>query len=103
MIVLIYITCSNEEESILIAENLLKERLCACSNIIKDIKSIYRWENNIEKDNESILIIKTIDDKVDEVIKKVKELHSYENPAIIALPTLKTSDTYLKWIKNEIE
>ncbi|MDR2829771.1 MAG: divalent-cation tolerance protein CutA [Methanobrevibacter sp.] len=103
MIVLIYITCSNEEESRTIAENLLKERLCGCSNIIENIKSMYWWENKIEKDNESILILKTIDDKVDEIIKRVKELHSYKNPAIIALTTFKTSDTYLEWIKNEIK
>ncbi|MDR2623373.1 MAG: divalent-cation tolerance protein CutA [Methanobrevibacter sp.] len=103
MMVLVYVTCSNEEESIKIAENLLKERLCGCSNIIKDIKSMYWWENEIEKDNESILILKTVEDKIDEVIERVKELHSYENPAIIMLPVLKTSDSYLKWIENEIK
>jgi periplasmic divalent cation tolerance protein len=102
MMVLVYITCSDEEESVKIAENLLKERLIACSNIIKSIRSLYWWENKIEKDNESILILKTMEDKLDEIIKRVKKLHSYENPAIIALPILKTSDSYLNWIKNEI-
>ncbi|MDR2873650.1 MAG: divalent-cation tolerance protein CutA [Methanobrevibacter sp.] len=102
MMVLIYITCEDEEESIKIAEILLKERLIACSNIIKDIKSMYWWEESIEVDNESILILKTIENKVEEIIKKVKKIHSYENPSIFALP-IKTSDAYFQWIHNEIK
>jgi periplasmic divalent cation tolerance protein len=64
---------------------------------------MYWWDESIEMDNESILILKTIKDKFEEIIKIVKEIHSYENPAIFALPVLKTSDTYLQWLKNEIK
>ncbi|MDR2545489.1 MAG: divalent-cation tolerance protein CutA [Methanobrevibacter sp.] len=103
MMVLVYITCSNEEEAIKISEKLLKERIVACSNIIKNMKSMYWWENKIEKDEETILILKTVENKVDELIKRVKKLHSYENPAIIVLPVLKTTESYLKWIENEIK
>jgi len=103
MMVLTYITCSNEEEATKISEKLLKERIVACSNIIKNMKSMYWWENKIEKDEETILILKTTEYKVDELIKRVKKLHSYENPAIIVLPILKTTESYLKWIENEIK
>ncbi|MDR1721500.1 MAG: divalent-cation tolerance protein CutA [Methanobrevibacter sp.] len=102
MMALIYITCSNEEESIKIGETLLKERLIACSNIIKEIKSMYWWEGEIAHDEESVLILKTLKNKVDEVIERVKELHSYDNPAILALPIFNVSNSYLEWVKEQL-
>ncbi|MDR2966678.1 MAG: divalent-cation tolerance protein CutA [Methanobacteriaceae archaeon] len=102
MMAIIYITTSNEEEAIKIGTHIVKERLAACSNIIKDMKSIYWWEDNLENDDEAILILKTIEEKVDEIIAKVKEIHSYDNPCIIALPVIKASNSYLNWLKDEI-
>ncbi|MCL2115963.1 MAG: divalent-cation tolerance protein CutA [Methanobrevibacter sp.] len=103
MMAIIYITTSNEEEALEIGTFIVKKRLAACSNIIKDMKSIYWWEGNLENDDEAILILKTIEEKVDEIITKVKEIHSYENPCIIALPVIKASDSYLNWLKDEIK
>jgi periplasmic divalent cation tolerance protein len=102
MMALIYITTRDEEEATAIGELIVKERLAACSNIIPDMKSIYWWEGSIEKDNEAILLLKTLEENVDKVISRVKEVHSYDNPCIIALPVLATSDNYLKWLKEEI-
>lgn len=103
MMTIVYITTSNEEEAIKIGTHIVKERLAACSNIIKDMTSIYWWENNLEHDKEAILILKTIEEKVDEIMTKVKEIHSYDNPCIIALPIIKASDSYLSWLKEEID
>jgi periplasmic divalent cation tolerance protein len=102
MMAIVYITCSKEEEAVKIGTHIVKERLAACSNIIKDMKSVYWWENNLENDNETILILKTIEEKVDEIIARVKKIHSYDNPCIIALPVIKTSDSYLNRLKEEI-
>lgn len=98
---LIYVTTSDEKEAMSIGEIIVKERLAACANIVSDMKSIYWWEGNLEKDNESILILKTIDENVLALIDRVKEVHSYDNPCIIAIPISNGSDSYLKWIKNE--
>lgn len=103
MFALIYITTSSEDESSLIGEKLVSERLVGCANIISDIKSFYWWQGNLEKDQESILLVKSLVSKVDDIIKRVKELHSYENPAIIALPIINGSQDYLNWLKEEIE
>ena len=102
MMVIIYITTSNEDEAIKIGSHIVKTRLAACSNIIKDMKSIYWWENKLESDEEAILILKTMEEKVDEIIAKVKEIHSYDNPCIFALPVIKASDSYLEWLEDEI-
>lgn len=103
MLALIYVTASNEEEAINIGETIVNERLAACSNIISPMKSIYWWEGNIEKDNESILILKTLEENVVPIINRIKEIHTYENPCIIALPVLTISDSYLEWVKEAID
>ena len=100
--VLIYVTTSNEEEATAIGELIVKERLAACSNIISDMKSMYWWDGRLEKDNEAILILKTLEENVDKIIDRIKEVHSYDNPCIIALPVCNASDDYLKWLKEEI-
>lgn len=101
MMSLIYVTTSDEKEATNIGEIVVKERLAACANIISDMSSIYWWEGNLEKDNESILILKTINGNVDKIINKIKEIHSYDNSCIITLPVSNTTDSYLKWIKSE--
>jgi periplasmic divalent cation tolerance protein len=103
MYVLVYITSSCEEESVMIGNKLVAEKLAACANIIGEIKSFYWWQGNLEKDQESVLIVKSLASKMDKIINRVKELHSYENPCIIALPIIAGSDDYLNWINEEVQ
>ena len=103
MFALIYITTSSEEESCSIGEKLVEERLVACANIIKEIKSFYWWEGNLEKDQESVLVVKTLASKIDDIIRRVKELHSYENPCVVAFPIIAGSREYLDWLEREVE
>ncbi len=100
---LIYITTSGALESKKIAKTLLEGRLVACTNIIPQINSLYLWKGEIEEDNESLLIAKTKADKVDKVIKKVEEIHSYETPCILQIEVKKGSQGYLEWMENELE
>ena len=102
MYFLIYITTSKISESERIAKILLEEKLVACNNIIPQINSLYLWKGEIEEDNESLLIAKTIDDKVHQVIKRVEEIHSYETPCILQLEVKKGSEAYLEWMENEL-
>lgn len=99
---LIYITTSEVMESKKIAMKLLEEKLVVCTNIVPQITSMYLWKGDIEVDNESILIAKTRDDKVDQVMERVKELHSYETPCILQLEVKKGSEDYLQWMENEL-
>lgn len=103
MYCLIYITTSEILESKKIAMKLLEERLVACTNIIPQITSLYLWKGDIEVDNESLLIVKTREDKADQVMEKVKELHSYETPCILQLEVKKGSEEYLNWMDNELK
>ncbi|GBE18021.1 divalent-cation tolerance protein CutA [archaeon BMS3Abin16] len=101
MYALVEVTTSGEDESKRIGRFVVEERLAACANIIPCVTSFYWWNGVLEEDTESILILKTSAEKVEKLIIRVRELHSYENPAIIALPVEKGSESYLKWISDE--
>ena len=96
----VFVTCGSEEEGLKIAHALIEERLAACVNIVSPIRSIYRWEGKIWDEKEWLLIIKTQTAMFEDVEKRVKSLHSYSLPEIIALPIIKGSSSYLNWLKE---
>jgi periplasmic divalent cation tolerance protein len=96
----IYITAPNEEEGAKIARTLVEERLAGCVNIVKPIRSIYRWQDNIEDDTEALMIVKTQKRLFESLESRVRELHSYSVPEIIAVPVVEGSKDYLKWLEE---
>ncbi len=98
--IVVFITAPDEDEAEKIARELVENRLAGCVNIVKDIRSIYSWQGTIEDDKEILMIVKTQKSIFDVLIKKVKELHSYTVPEIIALPIIQGSADYLKWLKE---
>jgi periplasmic divalent cation tolerance protein len=95
----IYVTTRDEAEARRIGEALVAERLAACANI-HPIGSIYRWRGQLETASEAALLLKTRGDLVSEVIVRVKALHSYEVPCIIATPIETGNPAYLEWINE---
>ncbi len=98
--IVVLVTCSSEEEALQIANVLVKEHLAACVNLISPIRSIYRWEGKIWDEKEWLLLIKTQNQRFEELEKKVKSLHSYVTPEIISLPITQGSLSYLDWIRE---
>lgn len=96
--IVVCVTCGSEEEALRISNALVEERLAACVNLISPIRSIYRWEGKIWDEKEWLLVIKTQKKKFDDLEKKVKSLHSYSIPEIIALPVISGSSSYLEWL-----
>ena len=94
----VFVTCGSEEEALKIAHALVEERMAACVNLMSPIRSIYRWDGKIWDEKEWLLIIKTQTARFEDVEKKVKSLHSYSLPEIIALPITKGSSPYLRWL-----
>lgn len=98
--IVVYITAPNEDEAVKIARILVEERLAGCINIIKGIRSIYSWHGKIEDDAEVLMIVKTQRYLFEPLKSRVKELHSYTVPEIIALPIIEGSGEYLNWLKE---
>ena len=98
--IIIFITASSSEEAQNIATALVEEKLVACVNIIPQIRSIYWWEGKVCQDDEVMLISKTKQSLFTPLMDRVKTLHSYEVPEIIAFPISEGSPEYLSWIEN---
>jgi periplasmic divalent cation tolerance protein len=99
----IYMTAGNEAEAHKIGEALVESRLAACVNILANMKSIYRWQEVIQREAEVVLIAKTTDDLVSRLVDKVKSLHSYDCPCIVSLPILDGHPPFLDWIQTEVK
>jgi periplasmic divalent cation tolerance protein len=97
----IYITASSLSEARAIGSELVSRRLAACVNIIENIHSLYWWDGEIQDDKEAIIIAKTKEDLVPELIEKVKSMHSYECPCIVSLPILDGNRMFLDWVMDE--
>ncbi|WP_092351095.1 divalent-cation tolerance protein CutA [Candidatus Chrysopegis kryptomonas] len=101
--IVVFITTPNVIEARKISKTLVEEKLAACCNIIERVNSIYFWQGKIEDDFESLIIIKTKKDVFPELVKRVKELHKYTVPEIIALPIIEGSDSYLNWVNETVK
>ncbi len=100
---LIYVTASGLDQAKAIGQQLVFERLAACVNILPQMTSIYRWQGQLEQAEEVVLIAKTREGLVDRVVARVRELHSYECPCIVALPITGGNPAFLDWIGSETE
>ncbi|MCL4490291.1 MAG: divalent-cation tolerance protein CutA [Nitrospirae bacterium] len=98
--IIVYVTAPNEEEASKLAEALVGERLAGCANIVKGVRSIYNWQGKIEDDAEVLMIMKTQRHLFELLSRRVKELHSYTVPEIIAMPVIEGSVDYLNWLKE---
>ncbi len=96
----VLVTAPQGEAGQNIARTLVEEGFAACVNRIPGIQSTYTWEGKICDDSEELLVIKTASENVDRLINKVKEIHPYDVPEIIALPVFKGSEDYIKWVLN---
>ncbi|NQV21068.1 MAG: divalent-cation tolerance protein CutA, partial [Rhodospirillales bacterium] len=84
-----------------IARVLVTERLVACANIVPGVRSVFWWDGEVRNDGEVLVLCKTRDSLVDNVTVRVKELHSYDCPCVVAVPIVGGNPDYLAWISAE--
>lgn len=95
---LVFVTAGSLEQAALIAHALVGERMAACVNLLGPIRSIYRWHDAVQDESECLMLIKTRANMVAKVARKVRELHSYEVPEVIAVSIAGGSKPYLDWL-----
>jgi periplasmic divalent cation tolerance protein len=98
----VLMTAGSQEEAIRIARTLVTEMLAACVNIVPGVTSVYRWQEEVQQDQEWLLVAKSRSEALEDLVQRVQALHSYDVPEIIALPLVGGSEPYLRWIDNEV-
>jgi len=99
----IYMTAGSKAEAQKIGKALVESRLAACVNILDNMQSIYRWEQEIQQDTEVVLIAKTTGNLISQLIEKVIAMHSYDCPCIVSLPISDGYPPFLDWIQAEVK
>lgn len=99
----IYMTVGSKEEARKIGEALVTARLAACVNILDQMNSFYMWDGALQDDTEVVMIAKTTEDRVPDLVKTVKSLHSYDCPCIVSLPVAGGHQPFLDWIAAEVK
>jgi periplasmic divalent cation tolerance protein len=98
----VYISIPREEAKEM-AKGIVENRLAACINILPKIESYFWWDETVQFDEESLLIVKTTQDRFPELMQYVRDNHPYELPEIIGLPLVAAFPDYVKWVKEETQ
>ncbi|MEF8832291.1 MAG: divalent-cation tolerance protein CutA [Candidatus Thermoplasmatota archaeon] len=101
--IMVLTTTESEQEAEKISESLIEENLGACVQVYGPIKSTYQWEGKMVKSEEWMCFVKTRFVKFENLERKIKEIHNYENPEIIAFPIIEGSQEYLGWIDKNLK
>lgn len=96
------ITFPTEESAMSLAEILVTKKLVACAQVIGPIKSVYYWQNSLEKNHEILLLAKTKKNLFDAIVDEIRKHHSYQCPQIVALPLVCGSNDYLHWVDDAV-
>jgi periplasmic divalent cation tolerance protein len=96
-----YVTAGSGAEALALGRTVVEERLAACANVLDGMTSIYWWQGALEQTGEAVLILKTRTELVEPLTARIKELHSYDCPCVIALPIAAGNPAYLDWIAGE--
>jgi periplasmic divalent cation tolerance protein len=98
----VYMTAGSREEAFAIGEALVAEKLAACINVIDPMYSIFEWKGEIQHDTEAVMIAKTTEAKLAELVAAVKAKHSYECPCVVSLPASGGNEDFLEWIRQTV-
>ena len=99
---IVFVSCATREQAEAIAGALVGERLAACVNVLPGVRSCFVWDGKLTWSEEVLLLIKTTVARYDAMQNRVRELHSYEVPEIVAVPIEVGLDAYLKWISEAV-
>ncbi len=101
--VVVLVTVGSADEAERIGQAVVREKLAACANLVPSISTTYWWQGAVEHAAEALLILKTRGEHLDILTRRVRELHSYTVPEIIALPIVGGHADYLRWIDDSVQ
>src|SRR6266581_7667875 len=101
--IVVLMTAGNREEADRIATLLVEKRLAACVQILSEIRSVYFWKNEIQRESELLLLAKSTKERFQDLEREVRAIHSYETPEIVALEITEGSRPYMNWLSDNLE
>lgn len=101
--ILVYITAPDRDEAVKIAETLVSKKLAACANILNGVNSVYHWKGKIEKSEESVVIVKTTSELLEELTSETLKIHSYECPCVASFEISGGNENFLRWIEESVK
>ena len=93
-------TVARVEDAEYIAREMVERRLAACVNILPPVTSVYRWQGEVTREAEHLLLMKTRKDRFEALRARLVEIHPYETPEVVALPVAAGHLPYLQWIAD---
>lgn len=101
-VVAVITTVPDPEVAESIARTVVEERLAACANLLGSAVSIFRWESRVEREVEVLVIMKTTRQGIDDLRRRIVDLHPYDVPELIVLPVQEGYEPYLQWVRSEV-
>ena len=101
--IIVLCTVDSAELGERIAAALVEARETACVNIISGVRSVYRWEGQLCRDDELLLVIKSVAEKFEAVRETIRRIHTYQVPEVIAVPVTAGDADYLKWLRDSVK
>ena len=99
---ILFATASPDDAPRLVSA-LVREKLVACGNILPAVRSIYRWEGEVCDDEEAVLLMETTADRLSAAMERLRALHPYDVPEVLALPVSSGLAAYTRWVGTEVE
>ena len=96
---IVLVTCASIAEARKIGRSAVEKKLAACANIVPGVESIYRWKGRVERAREVLVVMKTTSNRLSQLEREVKRVHSYDVPEFIVLRVVAGSADYLAWIR----
>ena len=100
--VIVLTTFPADGDAALLARTLVEERLVACINILPVMESVYRWEGRIDQSRERQIVMKTVRERVEELKRRLEELHPFDVPEFLVVPVSGGGDRYLAWVRESV-
>jgi periplasmic divalent cation tolerance protein len=100
--IVVFMTSANADEARRIANELVERQLAACVQILPEIESVYRWNGEVQRDTEILILAKTTAAQFDDLERAVREIHSYDTPEIVAVPMAHVSEPYRAWLIENV-
>jgi periplasmic divalent cation tolerance protein len=98
----VLVTGPDRDVLLALGRSLVQERLAACANVVGGLRSVYRWGGSVEEADEALAILKTTRARLEDLTVRIRALHPYDEPEVVAVAAAGGSASYLAWVAGAV-